>query len=438
MLKNGDTVVVALSGGADSVCLLHNLISIKEKYNLTVKACHINHCLRGDESENDMNFCIELCRQNDIEIFTKVVDVHALAEKNGLGCEECGRNVRYEFFDSLAEKYNAKIATAHNADDNLETVIYNLVRGTSLRGLSGIPKIRGNIIRPLIFATRTEIESYCSEFGLVYMTDSTNLTDEFTRNKIRHRVIPCLKEINPSAPKTVLRMNSNLLQIADYLEKSGELLLRLADAGSKGYRADKLAEANTVIIREAVAILLRKSGFSAYSAKNIEEILEIIYSGGKISISGSLIAVNKQGFFRLVKTDSDDFKSGAENEIILTENKQKNQFVYKNKAVNFSNVKISRKFLKSSSKNLINSGIMGKSLELRTRKSGDKIRLSGRGVTKSLKKLMNELKIPEEQRDSLLVLAEGNEVFWIEGIGVSEKAIVTDQEEAVLISVKEK
>jgi tRNA(Ile)-lysidine synthase len=423
MIEKSDTVIVALSGGADSVCLLHNINSIKEKYNIHLMACHVNHHLRGAESNDDMKFCQELCRQNDIEIFVKEVDVDALSKETGKSHEECGRDVRYSFFYSLSEKYNAKIATAHNADDNMETVIYNLTRGTSLKGLSGIPKVRGKIIRPLIFSTREEIENYCKGYGLVFVTDSTNLTDEYTRNKIRHNVVPVLKEINPSAENTILQMNNTISEIADYLEKSGNLLLKIADSGNGFYLANKLMEANTVILKEAIAILFAHNNFNSYTRKHIEETLAIIEFGGKINLKKDLCAVNKQGFFRIVHQESSEFFSEA-----VEQNKV---LVYKNKTIEFRNVKINRKFNKYASINFVNNDIITKTLKLRNRIAGDTIKLSRRGVTKSLKKLMNELKIPEEQRDNLLVLADGNKVHWIEGVAVSQEAQVKDNDKDI-------
>jgi tRNA(Ile)-lysidine synthase len=418
MVEMGDTVIVALSGGADSVCLLHNFNAIKEKYNLKLMACHINHHLRGDESNRDMKFCQELCRQNDIEIFIKEADIEALSKDNAISHEECGRKVRYEFFSQLSEKYSAKIATAHNADDNVETVVYNLARGTSLKGLCGIPKVRGNIIRPLIFATRDDIENYCKGYSLVYVTDSTNLTDEYTRNKIRHNVVPILKGINSSVEKTILNMNSTISEISEYLEKSGNLLLKIADNGNDSYLSNKLMEANSVILKEAVAILFARHGFTSYSKKHIDETLAIIEFGGKINLKRDLCAVNKQGFFRIVEQESSKFFS--------KDVAQNNTYVYKNKKIEFRNVKITRKFNKYASINFINNDIMTKNLKLRNRIAGDTIKLSRRGITKSLKKLMNELKIPEEKRDDILVLADGNEVHWIEGVAVSEQAQVRD------------
>lgn len=418
MLQNGDTVIVALSGGADSVCLLHNINSIKEKYNLRLMACHVNHHLRGKESDHDMKFCIELCRQNDIEIFVKEVDVAAVSEQTGESHETCGRNIRYKFFNSLAEKYNAKIATAHNSDDNLETVIYNMTRGTSLKGLSGIPRVRDSIIRPLINSSRQDIEDYCKAYGLVFVTDSTNLTDDYTRNKIRHNVVPTLKEINPSVENTVLMMNSTIQEIAEYLEKSGNLLLKIAGDSKNGFLANKFKEANPVIQKEAIAILFAQNGFTSYTRKHIEETLAIIRYGGKINLKKNLCAVNKQGFFRIVEL--------KDNEFFSVKAEQNKCFEHNGRKLEFRNVKINGKFNKNASINFINNDIITDTLTLRNRMAGDSIRLSGRGVTKSLKKLMNELKIPEEKRDNLLVLADGNEVYWIEDVAISEKALVRD------------
>lgn len=416
MLSYGDTVIVALSGGADSVCLLHNMNGLRKKYNLNLCACHINHKLRGEDSENDMKFCMELCRQNEIQIFVKEVDIDKLSKEQKLSHEECGRNVRYEFFDYLSKEHSAKIATAHNANDNLETVIYNMTRGASLRGLSGIPKIRGNIIRPLIFSPREEIEAYCKENNLVYVTDSTNLSDDYTRNKIRHNVVPVLKGINPSVENTVLKMNDTLTLIADYLEKSGQLLLKIAQSGD-GYLPSKLSEANEVILKEAVAILLKENGFASYNKKHIDEVISVIEKGGKINLRKYLSAVNKQGIFRIVPlTKSEFFSKNIE---------QNKPVVYQNKLISLENVKIKGKFDKYTSLNYVSSDIITPQLTLRNRLAGDIIHINRRNVTKSVKKLMNELKIPEEKRDSLLVLANGNEVYWIEGVAVSTEGAIT-------------
>ena len=198
MLEKGGTVVVGLSGGADSVCLTHALWSIKDELDLTLVAAHVNHGIRGGEAQRDEDFCKAFCEKYGIEFKVLKADIPALSQQQGLGEEECGRKVRYEFFSSLAGE-NGKIATAHNLNDNAETLLFNLTRGTALKGAGGIPPVRDNIIRPLILTPREEIERYCADNSLSFITDSTNLKNEYTRNKIRNIIIPQLKEINSDA-----------------------------------------------------------------------------------------------------------------------------------------------------------------------------------------------------------------------------------------------
>ena len=199
LLENGDTVIVALSGGADSVTLLHILNSIKELYNLTLRAAHLNHGIRGEEADRDEDFVRKLCESMGVPLDVRREDIPAIAKESGKSEELCGREVRYAFFDALCEQYGAKIATAHNRDDHAETVLWNLVRGAGLSGLCGIPVRRGGIIRPLLGCSRAQIEAYCAENQLAYVTDSTNLTAAYTRNRIRLEVMPILRQLNENA-----------------------------------------------------------------------------------------------------------------------------------------------------------------------------------------------------------------------------------------------
>ena len=187
LLEKGDSVIVALSGGADSVTLLHILLALKDEFSLTVYAAHLNHNLRGEESYRDENFVTELCRDWGVELFKKSENVSKRAKELGISDELCGRNLRYEFFAELSEKLCAKVATAHTLSDCEETMLYNISRGTSLHGLCSIPAKRGNIIRPLIDLNRKDIEEYISAHGLDYVEDSTNAMEEICkRNKIRN------------------------------------------------------------------------------------------------------------------------------------------------------------------------------------------------------------------------------------------------------------
>ena len=222
LLEKGDKIVVALSGGADSVSLLDALYSLKELYNLTIYTAHVNHGIRGEEADRDENFCKMLSKKYNAELFIKKADVKAIAQQQKISEELCGRNVRYTFFEELSKKLDAKIATAHTASDNAETLLFNIIRGTSVSGAGAIPPRRDNIIRPLIELTRADIEQYCVDNRLEYVNDSTNYTDEYTRNNIRHNIIPILTRINPNFEQAAMRFSENAREIADYLKAETE------------------------------------------------------------------------------------------------------------------------------------------------------------------------------------------------------------------------
>ena len=204
MINKGDTVIAALSGGADSVALLYVLYSLKNELGFSLAACHVNHNLRGEESDGDERFVRRMCRFLDIPLYVASIKVNDLRQKHD-SLEECARRLRYEFFDSISR--GKLIATAHTASDNCETILINMVRGTALSGICGIPVKRDNIIRPLLYNTRGDIERYCTENSLDYVTDSTNLSDDYTRNKIRHKVVPLLREINPALFGAISRLS---------------------------------------------------------------------------------------------------------------------------------------------------------------------------------------------------------------------------------------
>jgi tRNA(Ile)-lysidine synthase len=194
MLPKGGTILAAVSGGADSMCLLHVLINLSARYDLRIEAAHFNHMLRGDESDRDERFVLGECEKLGVPCHVGRGDVSAYARESGMGTEEAGRKLRYDFFYETAKKIGAsRIATAHNGDDNCETVIMNMLRGTGLTGLCGIPPVRGIVIRPLLTVTRSGIEEYLRENNIPHVEDSTNRSDDYTRNRIRHRVIPALR-----------------------------------------------------------------------------------------------------------------------------------------------------------------------------------------------------------------------------------------------------
>lgn len=206
LLKRGDSVLVALSGGPDSIALLHLLYELKGKYHISLAAAHLDHGIRPESAE-EREFCRNLCRRLKVRFHSKKVNVPALSKKTGLSLEEAGRQARYGYFDSLSQRFGySKIATGHTADDSVETIIFNMIRGSGLRGIAGIPAKRSRIIRPLIDVGKDEIVRWLKANGIEYVVDRTNLSMAFTRNMIRRRIIPQLEKLNPRARRNILRM----------------------------------------------------------------------------------------------------------------------------------------------------------------------------------------------------------------------------------------
>ena len=255
MIQKGDTVTAGLSGGADSVCLVTVLHELSHEMDFTLRAVHVNHCLRGEESDRDQHFCEELCKSLDIPLEVCRVDVTGFARESGRSTEEAARILRYGAFDKAS--CGGKTATAHNKNDNAETVLFNIVRGTGLKGLGGIPYVRGNIIRPLLDVSRSEIEEYLAQMGQGFVTDSTNLTEDYSRNKLRRRIIPQLEEINADVTDALCRLSlsaeedeSFLSQLTDDIDP--RRLCGYAPSLRKRYIRRLLSENNIPVSRDRI------------------------------------------------------------------------------------------------------------------------------------------------------------------------------------------
>ena len=294
MLGDCKRVTVAVSGGADSVALLHSLKMLQEELGIELSACHINHNLRGEESDGDENYVRELCRELDVPLRVFSVDVSGSVAKHH-STEERARELRYEAFAKMSAELGSKVATAHNACDNTETVLLNLLRGTGLKGLCGIPPVRDYLIRPLILCTRDEIEEYCGENGLKYVTDSTNASTAYTRNKIRLELMPKLLEINPSLYEGVGRMTFALGEDSRFLEDMARAARDEARAGEGVYSTEKLSALPDPILHRVISLMLREKGTEPTSLR-IMGFYEIIKGGaGKINIEKNKFAVVKKG-----------------------------------------------------------------------------------------------------------------------------------------------
>ena len=222
LIENGDKIVLGVSGGPDSIAMLDIFKDLRNILGFKIYVCHVNHMIRGQDAMNDQKYVEQYCKKNQIEFFTKNINVVEIANKQKIGTEEAGRNARYQFFEEVLKNTGAnKIATAHNKNDNAETVLMHLLRGSGLSGLKGINPIRNNkYIKPLIECERQEIENYCKEKNLNPCIDKTNFENTYTRNKIRNVVIPYIKnQFNPNIIETLTRRSEVVSNEDEFIEK---------------------------------------------------------------------------------------------------------------------------------------------------------------------------------------------------------------------------
>ena len=412
MLRFGNRITVALSGGADSVCLLFALLDLKDELGLELSAAHFNHKIRGNEAERDEAFCKAICKKNGVKLYVGSANVPDFAQKNGMSLELAARELRYNFFSTLDTD---AVATAHTASDNLETIIFNLTRGTALSGLCGIPPVRDRYIRPLIGVTRCEVEQYCSYNCLEYITDSTNLEDDYTRNNIRHNIVPLLKDINPSLETTISRTSFSLSEDADLLDSisKNNYFINKEDESLNICEFSRISPA--IAKRIIKSYYLDKFGVNP-EANHINSIYEICLNGGRCSIPLNKTAVSdKQSLYFI----DNDFKADVPHfDVSITES---NNDLFENTS-NVHNLLLKNTFDCDK--------IVGK-LVVRTRLSGDNVRLANKNGTKTLKKLYTEYKIPLNERESLPVICDDVGIVWICGIGVADRCATKSESKRI-------
>jgi len=433
MLRKGDRVIVGLSGGADSVCLLHVLYTLKDEYKLKLIASHVNHGIRGEEAENDALFSKNFAETLNVDFKLLQVDCVKESQENGETTEEAGRRLRYEFFNSLCEDENTVIATAHNSNDNLETVIFNISRGSALSGAKGIPPKRDNIIRPLIFCSRAEIEGYCKENNLSFVTDSTNLSDDYTRNKIRHSVLPELEKVNSNVVEAFTRFSESVRIDDDYLDFVAENALEKAKISECSYSTEAINSLHPSIKRRVIFKVINRFSEELPDSKKINLVLSCISENSKIQLYKNCYCESKENVLNFFNNDNTIEYKIEEQEIPCEEdfNMIFGELVVKGEYFSKTSQKINDLLLD----NLIDCDTINGNLVLRTREEGDKITLRKRNVTKTLKKLFIEENIPKEEREKIPVIADDNGVVWVFGFGVNKKNAKTENTKNIL-SVK--
>ena len=444
MLECGDKVIAAVSGGADSVCMLHILNNLKNDLKFSLCCAHINHGLRGEAADSDEAFVKALCVNMGIDFYSKKFDVARLAEENKITCEEAGRNVRYSFFEEIKTKYGYnKVATAHNKNDNAETVLMRIIRGTGIDGLAGIPYMRNDgVIRPILDISREQVEEYCAENNLEFCTDATNLENDFTRNKVRNMLIPFIeREFNAKISDSLIRLSDSAEEDSKFLKSyTKRLYQRLGNPipGSKlnTLHVDSLKLLEKPILTRVLQLAAEKSSPAKLEKKHICDIIELLNknTGASINLPQGLVAEINYGWLTFsgpldkieVKSNADGFFADiAIGDTVCIE------ALGKEISIREENAKEYKCKINEIAADIDKIGFQP--LFLRSRRDGDKIVWFSDGKAKKIKNIFIDEKIPQKDRNKIPLLATGDEIIAIVGSRVSEKYKITKDSERALV-----
>lgn len=455
MLRYGESVVVGVSGGSDSMCLLSILMNLREQFNLVLQVVHIHHGIRGKDADNDAAFVEKFCEKYGIMCKTFYFDVLSYAKESGLSSEEAGRILRYKTFSELADKMGGVIAVAHNACDNAETVMLNMFRGTGIKGISGIMPVRGNIIRPILCLTKEEIYEYLEKSGIDYRVDQSNFTTEYTRNKLRLKVIPYIEEnINDRASAHINNLAEDMLDLCEYVDevasnilKSDSEVINVEKYGEYNLQENKyirlhkrLFDTKKIIVSEVIrkAVAMLADGLKDITRQHIEKIIELNHKnvGSTLNLPYNIVVIKEYEDIVLLRVDKEKtIESTKETEIC---EKVINAYGTYDLPLEQGTIKVfsteERKIDLTENKytKWISYDILKDSLFIRTRKPGDYIVVNSTGAKKKLKDYFIDEKIPQRDRDKVLLLANGQEIIWVIGYRMGENYKVNDKSKNII------
>ncbi len=415
LVQKGDKLLIALSGGADSVFALHFFYKYKLKFGIELFAFHINHSLRGKESDGDELFCKSICKTLNIQFNSKKVDVKEFAKENKESIEEAARNIRYKELQKHAKKNGAtKIVTAHNLNDNTETVLLNLFRGTGLRGVSGIPISRDDIIRPLISTSKNDIINYLNFNNIQFRIDSSNLESDFNRNFLRNEIIPKIKEKINNA------IDLNLLKFSEIAKESNRIISKLAVDISEKYISETesgISIYNKIISENSEDVFATSVRYSIEKNFNITPTFSDIFQiknlfnlqvGSKINLGEKLSAIREREFLLLFIK-----KKNKQNDILLTLNLNE-EIEIDGKLLSAIEVdEVPKIFPKEKNIEYISGDKLTFPLTIRKWKNGDKFQPIGLKGTKNISDFLTESKVNSVSKKNQLLLTNNNNVVWV-------------------------
>ncbi len=475
LISEGDTIVEGISGGADSVCLFLMLEEYKKEVNFNTVVVHVHHGIRQKSADKDEKFVRKLCEDHGVELKSYRKNIPLICKITKESEEECGRRIRYEIFDEVCAQYeNAKIAVAHHMNDQAETVIFRIIRGSGIKGLTGMEARRDNIIRPLLCLKKEEIEEYLDANGQSWRIDETNGKLEYSRNYIRRKIMPKLESVRKNAVEHINALSGEAAEINDFMEKKANELLDAASKEadrkyltkglSEKYKADVLTQAEPILLKFAVRALIVRAGVSIkdVTRSHIDSLCEMIAKpkSGEIHLPKGVTVVRESGIVYI--KPQEDFKADIEeipeenipDLVMPTSNipasltmpaapSVKNhesgfKFFYPvtgegDTALPDGSV-VSCRILNEFSLKAVpdetyvkwmDYGKLSSDMCLRTRKSGDYLVINSKGNEGNLKNYMINEKIPKSERDNIPLLASGSKIYWVLGHRISEDVKVT-------------
>lgn len=438
MIRPGDHLLVGLSGGPDSTCLLHMLHRLGSNLNTSLSAIYIDHQLRPSETPDEISFCEQTCSRLDIPFTAIQIDVKGYSNDNRLNTHEAAREMRYEIFRKHAAEINAqKIALGHNADDQAETIIMRLLRGTGPSGLSGIPPVRGNIIRPIIETSREEIMSMLNAEGINFVIDSSNLKDVYTRNRIRSSIMPAMKRINKSFLSVLERTTEIFRDEESYFEiqvtKSLMTLIRSKTDTRIELLLVPLESMHTAILRRILRRAVDETrDLRGISFLHIEEIVKLIKtsaSGARIYLPGGLRVI--KDYSTLIMTSEspavmDEYIMDSPSEVIL---RDASCIIT---ATQLSMDEYNKDQHRPATTAYINAAKILWPLVIRRRQNGDLFYPLGMSKSKKLQDFFVDAKVPRDERDTVPIVTSNNNIVWVAGHRIDDRYKVEKSTESIL------
>ena len=441
LINPKDTIIVGLSGGADSVCLLTIMSWLKDKCDINVKAVHINHGIRGMAADQDESFAKSLCHELDIPFVSYKKDIPGICAKTHETEEECGRRIRYEVFnEELSRLDSGKIAVAHHMNDQVETVLFRMARGTGVKGIAGMKPLNGSIIRPLLCLSRQEILEYLKDKGIDYCEDATNNELEYSRNYIRKVVVPDIEKVNDEAVKHICSLAEEVQSVMSYMDcKVEEILENARKACSshiqvKGYSAKILWEQDSILRSYAIRKLIENEGLSLKDIhrEHIEAIENILKNteskevclprGAKILVENGILSICNGAKMQVCSDYVEDINEDST--VYLPSNG-----VIRSRILNDFNIEdVPRNaYTKWFDYDKIQSGLV-----VRNRREDDEMVINSAGNRKKLSDYMINEKIPKSIRNEIPVIANGSQVIWVVGYRITETGKVTQDTKRVI------